>query len=492
MQDKGDDTGTSPLRITVVGAGMAGLSAAYRLTRPGFCGDLNPQVILLERVSRAGGVISTYELEDYILELGPDMLQTAKPDAIRLLEELGLSEYIIPTNDECRRTYVAYGQKLHPLPEGFQLLAPTKLAPFFTSSLLTMGGKMRMAMDLFIPRKSGSEEESLAQFVRRRFGDEALERIAQPLMGGIYTADPELLSLSATMPRFLELEQKHGSVIRGLMSQKKSGPGSQEKNGEAGCRYSMFVSLKNGLSMIPERMVAAMPADCVHFHCPVVAVEKGSHGKAFDVVVANGTIVPSDAVIISSPSFVAADLLKQMDSELAESMHRIHYASSAVLNLIYNRADIPHPLDGFGFVVPAAEKRHILACSFSSVKFPGRCPKDKAVLRVFVGGAMQPDVFDLSDEHIECLLWEDLNTYLGLKSVPLLSLITRYPRSMPQYHVGHESLVKNIRSRLQIHNGIFLAGSAYDGVGIPDNIRSGEEAAKQTLELLKNIKAPVT
>ncbi|MBX9686430.1 MAG: protoporphyrinogen oxidase [Candidatus Obscuribacterales bacterium] len=481
-EDKDDEkTVVTPKRIVIIGGGISGLAAAYKLSREDLFEGERPQIILLERSSRAGGAISTYELEDYTLELGPDMFMTEKPEALKLCEDLGLSDYIVSTNESCRRTFIAQGGQLHPLPPGFQMLAPSQLAPFFSSPLMSMGGKLRMAMDLFIPKKSGDEDESLAQFVRRRFGQEALERIAQPMLGGVYTADPERLSLAATMPRFIEMEQKHSSVIRALMAEKKPG-----ENGDAGCRYGKFVSLKRGLGMLTERLLSALPADCVHLQCPVTAIEKGTHGKTYDVVVASGTLVPADAVIISSPAFAAADILNGLDLDLADKLRKIQYSSCAVMNLIYNREDIPHALDGFGFVVPAVENRTILACSFASVKFPNRCPSEKAVLRIFAGGALQQDVFELSDEQIECLMWEDLHLYLGLKSVPLLSLITRYPRSMPQYHIGHIELVKEIRSKVQALPGIALAGNAYEGVGIPDCIRSGQKAAAELAAYFKS------
>jgi oxygen-dependent protoporphyrinogen oxidase len=485
-RDKGSDNQSAlPLRITVIGAGISGLAAAYHLTRPGFCGDLNPQVLVLERVSRAGGSISTYQLEDYTLELGPDMFQTEKPQAVKLCEELGLSDDIIPVNEACRRTFIAHEGALHALPEGFFLLAPTQMAPFFGSSLLSAGGKLRMAMDLLIPRKTDGAEESLAQFVRRRFGQEALERIAQPVLGGIYTADPEQMSLEAIMPRFIEMEQKYSSVIRGLMSAKKPDSQRRGSNGDERARYGLTVSLKQGLGMLVDKLVSVLPPDCIHFHCPVESIAKGTCGKPYDVIVTNGTVVPSDVVVIASPSFTAADMLESLEPDAANLLRRIQYSSCAVMNLIYNRADIPHPLDGTGFVVPAVEKRTIFACSFASVKFPNRCPSEKAVLRVFAGGALQQDVFDLSDEHIECLMWEDLHTYLGLQAVPLLSLVTRYQRSMPQYHIGHVKLVSQVRSLLAAMPGLILAGNAYSGVGIPDCIASGETAARQAVELLQ-------
>lgn len=475
-------------RVVIIGAGIAGLAAAYRLTRSDFCKGLDPEVLLLERSSRAGGVISTYELEDYLLELGPDMFQTAKPEAIDLCTELGLTEHIIPTNEKFRRTFIAHDGQLHAVPEGFSMMAPSQLGPFFSSSLLSFNGKVRMAMDLLLPKKSDPGDESLASFVRRRFGQEALERIAQPMVGGVYTADPETLSLQATFPRFLEMEQKCGSVIRGLMQEKKSKNGNGTAgSGDAGCRYSMFVSLNRGMGMLVERLVASLPPDTLHYQCPIIAVEKGTRGRAYDVIVANGTVVPTDAVILTTPAFASADMINKIDQEVSAELKRIQYSSAAVMNLIYNRADIPHALDGFGFVVPQVEKRTIMACSFASVKFPGRCPPEKAVLRVFVGGALQPDVFELTDEQIECLMWEDLHTYLGLKSVPLLSLITRYQRSMPQYYTGHVDRIKSIRSKLESHPGLAVAGAAYEGVGIPDCIASGQKAAREIVNLLQSM-----
>ncbi len=474
-------------RIVIIGAGIAGLAAAYRLTRPNFAGDLQPEVLLLERSSRAGGVISTYELEDYTLELGPDMFQTAKPEAINLCNELGLADHIVSTNEKFRRSFIAHGGQLHALPEGFQMLAPSQLGPFFSSSLLSFNGKVRMAMDLVLPRKSDRGDESLASFVRRRFGQEALEKIAQPMVGGLYTADPETLSLQATLPRFLDMEQKCGSVIRGLMQEKKQNGANNMSGDDAGCRYSQFVSLDRGMGMLVERLVGSVPPDTLHFQCPIIAVEKGTRGRAFDVVVANGTIVPTDAVILTVPAYAAGDMLNKLDAEASADLKKIQYASCAVMNLIYNRADIPHPLDGFGFVVPAVEKRTIMACSFASVKFPGRCPPEKAVLRVFVGGALQQDAFELTDEQIECLMWEDLHTYLRLKSVPLLSLITRYNRAMPQYNLGHVERISGIRGKLGNHPGIAVAGSAFDGVGIPDCIASGQRAAESVVQVLRRL-----
>ncbi len=481
-QPEGKMEGQDVRRIVVIGAGIAGLAAAYYLKKG--LGDMqNVELLVLERFIKAGGSLSTYELDDYILELGPDAFITEKPDALEFCAELGLQDQVIGTNPNSRNSYIAHNNKLHQLPEGFALLAPTKLGPFFASSLFSWSGKMRMAMDLFIPKGPPDSDESLAQFVRRRLGQEALDRIAQPMFASIYTGDPELLSLRATMPRFLDAEQKHGSLIRGLAAarKEKSAAGGVE---ETGARYSLFATLERGLGSMVDKAIDKIGESRMRYQSMVVAVEKGSRGKQYDVVLARGTVLPCDAVIIAAPSFVASDLLAGIDPDVAHSLKKIQYASSAVLNLIYNRRDIPHPMEGFGFVVPITEKRHVLACSFTSIKFPNRCPPDRAVLRVFVGGALQPDVFELSDEQIECLIWEDLHTYLGIEAVPMLSLITRYARAMPQYHIGHLDLVSQIEQKLAAYPGLALAGNAYRGVGLPDCIASGRRAAEQVLKTI--------
>ncbi|MBY0546515.1 MAG: protoporphyrinogen oxidase [Candidatus Obscuribacterales bacterium] len=473
--------GQDVCRIVVIGSGIAGLAAAYYL-KQGLGNRSNVELLVLERFGKAGGSISTYHVDDFILELGPDSFLTEKPEALQFCKDLGLEDQIIGTNPECRSSFVAFNNKLHPLPAGFAMLAPTQLGPFFSSELFSWSGKMRMAMELFVPKAPPNTDESLAQFVRRRLGQEALDRIAQPMLGGVYTADPELLSLRATMPRFMDLEQKHGSLIRGLSATRRN-------NGDSGARYSMFASLERGLGQLVDKAVEALGPAHMRYQSAVVAVEKGVRGKAFDVVLARGSILPCDAVVIASPSYTAGDLLAGMDPDLSQKLKKIQYASSAVLNLIYNRRDIPHPMDGFGFVVPITEKRNILACSFSSIKFPGRCPPDQAILRVFIGGALQTDLFDFTDEQTECLVWEDLHTYMGIDAVPMLSLITRYPRAMPQYHIGHLDLVSQIEQRVSALPGLALAGNAYRGVGLPDCIRSGRTAADN---ILKTISSPAT
>lgn len=468
-------------RIVIVGAGISGLSAAFRLTRPLPEGQIQPEVLILESSYRAGGLISSGKLNDCLLEFGPDAFLTEKKEAINLCQELGLQDQLIETNKSFRRSFIAYGGQLYTLPDGFSLLAPTKFKPFFASPLLSLWGKLRMTMELLLPPGPAGVDESLAQFVQRRFGQEALERIAQPMFSGIYTGDPQQLSVRATMPRFIELEQKYGSVTRGLIEERKNNQLAES----AGARYSMFASLNQGLEQLVHALIRELPGGTLHYQCPITAVKQGSQGKTYDVVVYDGRVVPADVVIICAPAFAAAQITNNLDPQLTAELSKIQHASSAVLNLIYNRADIPHPLNGFGFVVPSTEKRNIIACSFNSIKFADRCPENKVILRLFIGGALQKNIYDFTDEAIECLAWQDLNTYLGITALPIHSFITRHPRSMPQYNVGHVELVERIQTRLADNPGLLLAGNSYSGVGIPDCIRSGEQAAQAALATIK-------
>lgn len=476
------DNEPSRPRIVIIGAGIAGLSAAFHLAQAK--SDLQPEILVLERSSRAGGIIGTYKIDHCLLELGPDAFLTEKKEALDLCHKLGLENEVVGTNPQFRRSFIAQQGQLHPLPRGFSLLAPTELLPFFNSPLMSASGKLRMMGDLLLPAGPKKDDESLAQFVRRRFGQEALDCIAQPMLAGIYTGDPEKLSLHATMPRFVELEQKYGSVIRGLSMEKRA---AAKATSDGGARYSMFASLKGGMEQLIFALIKSLPPDTIQYRQSVSVIERGTHGKLYDVVLANGTVHPADAVIISTPAYSAASLILKFDTDLGAELSQIPYASSCVLNLIFNRKDIPHALDGFGFVVPKTENRHILACSFSSVKFTDRCPEDKVTMRVFVGGALQDDVYNLLDEQIECLIWQDLNTYLGVKASPLCTLMTRHPLSMPQYNLGHLDLLTRINKRVERHFGLALAGNAYAGVGIPDSIRSGEQAAQKALQAISPV-----
>jgi oxygen-dependent protoporphyrinogen oxidase len=331
-----------------------------------------------------------------------------------------------------------------------------------------------MGLDLVLPRGPRWEDESLASFVRRRLGSEALERVAQPLVGGIYTADPERLSLTATMPRFLAMEREHRSVIAAMW---KQGRATRANAAGSGARWSLFLSFDRGIQTLVDSLAQRLPEGIVRCGSNVHSLRRHAGGTW---TLNEGE--DYDAVVLATPSFVSAKLLASLDSSFETELASIPYASSATVTLGYRREDVPHPLDGFGFVVPAIEKRRIIACTFSSLKYPGRAPAGSVVLRSFVGGMLQPEMFDLDDASLLAAVRGEMKDLLGIRVDPVLTRIQRHPRAMPQYEIGHVQKLERIRRLLTAHPGLQLAGSAYEGVGIPDCIASGERAAESVMD----------
>lgn len=470
--------------LVVIGAGIAGLSAAYRAMRLAADRSLDLEITVFEATPRAGGVLDTVRKSDCVMELGPDSMITEKPWARALCEEVGLGDRLVGTTNQFRQSFVAMGNTLHPIPEGFYMMAPSKLSPFASTKLFTWGGKLRMAADLVLPRRTDAADESLASFVRRRLGREALERAAQPMVGGVYTADPEKLSLRATMPRFLEIERRHRSLILGLAESRRRAARSNVVGAEgnaAGPRYSLFVSLDQGLGVLPQRLSELLPEGSLRTSTVVERVERSDDG--WNVFTLEETIA-ADAVCIATPAYATSRMVESFSPELSRGLNSIEYASSATVNLVYRREDIAHALNGFGFVVPAIERRTMLACTFSSVKYPGRASGDTVLLRAFVGGALFPEIYDLGDDRMMVGLEKDLAELLGVRARPRDVVITRWPRSMPQYNVGHLERVARIEEEAGRHSTFALAGAAYRGVGIPDCVRSGEAAAERLVGAL--------
>jgi oxygen-dependent protoporphyrinogen oxidase len=361
-----------------------------------------------------------------------------------------------------------------------------------------------MALDLLLPRRELNGEdndESLADFVRRRLGTEALERMAQPMVGGIYTADPERLSLQATMPRFLEMEREHRSLIRALRKQNSQTVPEDARSETSGARYSLFLSFDRGMQVLTdtlEKRISDFGAEIttgtasgqtsirVNTAVDSITLEEdvsdGEHSAKWKLTTCGNETLFADAVCLALPAYVSSRLLSTVNPQLAAELAEISYASSATINLAFKREDIPHPLDGFGFVVPFIEKRSLLACTFSSVKFADRAPAGKVLLRAFVGGALQPELLELDEDELLARVLGDLRDLLGIERAPLFTEVTKWERSMPQYHVGHLERVKRIEARLAGIPGLVLAGNAYSGLGIPDCIRSGEAAADRIYE----------
>ncbi len=469
------------LRVVIIGGGVTGLAAAHRLIERARERDAAIDLKLLEAGPRLGGILQTTYRDDFLLELGPDSFISEKPEALALAKRIGLEANLIETNQENRRSFIVRDSRLRPVPEGFQLLAPGRLWPFIKSDIFSWKGKARMAMDLILPRRkdlNGSSDESLAAFVKRRLGREALERMAQPMIGGIYTADPEKLSLRSTLPRLLEFERSERSLILALRNRARQ-QSDAELRGTSGARYSLFLSFDQGVSLLVERLASLIPQESIHLNSPVKSLAFDRDAQSWTIGLGSGPPLSADVVCLCVPAYKAAELLRTVDASLAGDLEAIPYASTAIVNLGYRRKDIRHPLNGFGFVVPFIEKRSLIACTFSSVKFAGRAPEDYVLLRAFVGGALQPEMFTLPEDEIVHRVQADLGALLGVEQRPLFAEAAKWPGSMPQYHVGHLDRKGRIEKRVAAIAGLALAGNAYSGAGIPDCIRSGEAAADE-------------
>src|SRR6266850_7060710 len=439
----------SGIRVIVAGAGVGVLACAHRLLAQSRDRGIPLELAVLEAAPRAGGVIATDHVDCCVIEGGPDCFVSDKPWGIDLCRRAGLADEIVGTNPTLRRSFVYTRGALRPIPEGYQLLAPSRLLPFATTRILGLGGKLRAACDLVLPRGPDVPDESLASFVRRRFGRETLDRLAQPLLAGIYNADPERLSLRATMPRFLELERKHRSVILGLLRERRRAP-AEAGTGVSGARYSLFVTLRAGLQTLTDRLAASLPPGSLRLGTTMARLEPlaaaaGPEGAAgpttgspgaprWRASTYQGETFDADAAVLALPAWASASLLRPFDPRLADLLAAVPYGGAAAVSLGYRRADVAHPLDGFGFVVPRSENRRLVACSFSSVKFPGRAPEDKVVLRAFLDGRIAEGA---EPARLERIVRDELRDILGITAVPLFARGYVHPRSMAQYEVGH-------------------------------------------------------
>jgi oxygen-dependent protoporphyrinogen oxidase len=458
-------------RIVVIGAGITGLSAAYRLTGLGAERGLPLDVTVLEGRERPGGVISTRHSGGFLAEEGPDSFLKSKPEALSLSIRAGLGPDIIGISGESGRVFIIRNGAMIPLPDGI-FPAPTSMAALFNSQLLSMRGKLRMTLEPFLPRGDSRGDESAASFIRRRFGREAYERIAEPLLTGIYAGDPETLSVRAALPALVKMEEEYGSVARG-MRRNGAARGGSKNGGGGGGRFATF---GRGMGTLISTLASGLPGNSLRLKSRVKRIETA--GRGFRIHLNGGNPLECDAVIAALPAPQASLITGGIELELSESLSRIKYVSTAVINLGYRRSDVTHTLTGSGFVVPSSERLPVLACTFSSVKFAGRSPDDAVLLRVISGGAQNPDICSEDDGQLIKLAHGALSPILGIKSEPVYSLVSRNPESMPHYAVGHGALVARIMETASAYPGLRLAGNAYGGVGVPDCVRSGEEAAE--------------
>ncbi len=469
--------------VVIIGAGLSGLTAAYELQEAAKKAGQPLRLTLLESRSRIGGAIWTEKIDGFLCEGGADSFITNKPWGMQLCHRLGLGGELIGTDQRNRRSFVLRKGQILAVPEGFVLMAPSRMWPILTSPILSWKAKLRIVLEPFIPRGDASLDESLASFVRRRLGNETLERLVQPLVGGIYTADPNDLSLRATMPQFIEMEQKHGSLLRGSLFKRRSGNDIEKSS--SGARYGLFATLKAGMGRLIEALGESLPKGTIQLNSAVRRVQKGADGQGWTIDLLNGPQISADGLVMATETHASARLMDEFDPELARLLRSIPYASSAIALVGFDRDKIKHPLNGFGLVIPTTENRKTLAISFTSVKLPDRAPEGKVLLRVFVGGATQPELFDLPDEEIEKIALTEVRELLGAEGPPCLYRLARHARAMPQYTIGHQDRVRQISDRVATHNRLVIASNAISGVGIPDCIRTGQLAAQRLLEQLE-------
>jgi oxygen-dependent protoporphyrinogen oxidase len=464
------------------------------------------ELTLIEKDERLGGNIRTEKTDGFLIEGGPDCFLSEKPWAMALCKRLGLEDRLLATN-EGQKTFVLSKGRLHELPEGVILMVPTKVLPLITSRLITLRGKIRMALELFVPkrREEGDEgDESLGDFVRRRLGTEVLEKIAEPLVAGVHAGDPETMSVRSSFPRFVQLEEDYGSLIRGMLARmaqmkkerevrKKTTRGGRMKLKGVGPKVTMFMTLKGGLTELVDALtirIKEMEVASLLTGKNVTGLVKREDG--YEVLTEGEPSVHADCVVVATPSYVASDLLKGIDNEFSSRLLSIPYVSTATVSIAYKKADITHPLDGFGFVVPKTENRRIMAATWSSIKWSYRAPADMVLIRCFVGGAKQSELVSLNDEEMTEMVKEELRDIMGIDAEPVIVRIYRWNDAMPQYTIGHEERIKDIEEITSRHPGLYLTGSAYRGIGISDTVREAESTAKKVLEFLNSTRMEET
>lgn len=483
-------------RVVIVGGGIAGLSAAYRLKQRA------PEVAitLIESEARLGGKIVTERVDGFVIEGGPDTFLSYKPRGIGLCRELGLEERLHGTNESVRRTYVMRHGKLYDLPEGLTGLIPSRFGPMIKTGLISPWGKLRMGLDYFIPPKSPNGDESLAQFVERRLGHELYERMIEPLMSGIYAGDGAQLSLGATFPQLRQTELEHGSLVKGMLATKKK-THSERSGGRPSIslrstqdappkKWPAFVTPETGLAEIVEALQKRLKDVDVRLGTRVIEIRPLPQSDTIDSIpsytirLENGETLEADAVILATPAYATAYLVGGLDPELAQALKGIPYASTVTVSVAYPLRDIPRPLNGYGYIIPRAEGRSILACTWTSTKFPHRAPEGYGLIRAFIGRAGDDDVLTRSDKELLRMVSEELYETLGITAAPIVQRIFRWPQAMPQYTLGHLDRLAVIDRRLAQQPGLFVAGNAYRGIGLPDCIASGEQAADQVIKYL--------
>ena len=459
-------------RIAIIGGGISGLSAAFALEKHRREGA-SLEYVLFEATQRLGGVLVTEHVDGCLVEAGPDSFLTEKPWASDLCREVELGDQLIGSNDTDRKTYILVKGKLVVIPDGLMFMVPTKITPTVLSPLFSTRAKMRMAREWFHPPRKADADETVAAFVERHYGPEMVDRLADPLLSGVYGGEASQLSVRAVLPRFAEMEAKHGSLGRAMLAAR-----NKMAHAPKGSAKPLFTSLKDGMQQLVDAVVSRLPSSALHADSPVRCIQIQDKGY---VVSAGYASDQFDAVIVATPAQAAAELLGMASASLASELRGIQYTSSVTVNLGYDarvRSSLP---PGFGFLVPRSEGKRMLAATFVHNKFPHRAPEDRALLRCFIGGARNEQVLQAPDEEVVRIVREELQQIIKLTADPLFTRVYRWKGAMAQYGVGHLDRLQRIESLLQQLPGLALAGNGYRGIGVPDCVRSGSEAANKTL-----------
>lgn len=480
------------MRIAIIGGGIAGLAAAFELEKAR-AADAEIEYALFEARDRLGGCLGSEIVDGTVLERGPDSFLTEKSAAAELCRELGLGDDLVPSNDAERKTYVSIRNCLVALPDGLMFLVPTKPIATALSPLFSFSTKARMALEFFrTPRQAdrGRGDEPVAALVERHYGAETVDRLADPLLAGIYGGDAAQLSARTVLPRLVEMEKKYGSLSRGILAERRrmrAGAGQSTIANERAGRGSdssqraLFTSLRGGMQQLVDGLTARLDRGSIHLSSPAQSVEKDPDGWRVD---AGGFVGIYDALIMASPAWAAGALLSSVDGELANELAAIPYSSSITVSLVYDETRLDRLPEGFGFLVPPSEGRAMLACTFAHRKFLGRTPPGKAVFRAFMGGMKNEMLLAEPDAALIAVVRRELREILGEKifgraGEPDHAQVSRWRRAMAQYAVGHQKRMERVAERLAVLPNLRLVGNAYDGIGVPDCIRLGREAARE-------------
>lgn len=452
-------------RTAIVGSGISALACAVSLKEKGL------DFTVFEKEEISGGKLLTEKIGALTIEAGPDSYLPEKFWSVQLIKKVGLASEMLCSNDEFKGTFIYSGGCLRPLPEGVMLMVPTMIMPLLKSNLISWPGKIRMGLELFVPRRKDHKDESLAEFVTRRLGKECLEKIAEPLVAGIHTSNPDNMSVLSTFPRFVEMEKKSGSLIKGMIEAMKRMPPPDH----SAPKMTYFMSLKGGMQELVQGCAAYIGEERIKTGKTVVSVVK--RGASYRLAFADGTTADFDAVVLSTPSYVSRDILRPTDEELCQCLSAIEWSSSATVSLAFRRDEIKKPLRGFGFIVPRVENRRINACTWSSVKWSHRAPEDAILIRSFIGGGHHEELVSLGDGELLTIVREELKEIAGIEAEPVFNKIYRWFRGMPKYTVGHLERIAAIEESLKRHPGLFLIGCSYRGIGLGDCAKSGFDAA---------------